>query len=168
VKNLVLIGMPGCGKTAVGQALSALLKLPLVDTDALVESQQGRSIPDIFARDGEAAFRDMETRAVRTAAAMEGTIIATGGGVVLRAENMAALAETGVIFFRDRAVEDIVGENHTGRPLIGNDRQKVYDLYTQRIELYRKYAQYTISHTKTVEEAAARIAALYEKEEGRG
>lgn len=168
MKNLVLIGMPGCGKTAVGQALSALLNMPLVDTDALVESQQGRSIPDIFARDGEAAFRDMETRAVRTAAAMEGTIIATGGGVVLRAENMAALAETGVIFFRDRAVEDIVGENHTGRPLIGNDRQKVYDLYTQRIELYRKYAQYTISHTKTVEEAAARIAALYEKEEVRG
>lgn len=168
MKNLVLIGMPGCGKTAVGQALSALLNMPLVDTDALVESQQGRSIPDIFARDGEAAFRDMETRAVRTAAAMEGTIIATGGGVVLRAENMAALARTGVIFFRDRAVEDIVGENHTGRPLIGNDRQKVYDLYTQRIELYRKYAQYTISHTKTVEEAAARIAALYEKEEGRG
>ena len=168
MKNLVLIGMPGCGKTAVGRVLSRLLDLPLADTDELVEARQGRTIPEIFARDGEAAFREMEAEAVRAAAALEGAVIATGGGVVLRPENMAALAETGVIFFRDRAVEDIVGENHTGRPLIGTDRQKVYDLYTKRIDLYRKYAQYTISHTKTAEEAAQRIAALYRKEEGRG
>ena len=161
MKNLVLIGMPGCGKTAVGRVLSRLLDLPLADTDELVEARQGRTIPEIFARDGEAAFREMETEAVRAAAALEGAVIATGGGVVLRPENMAALAATGLIFFRDRDLEDIVGEDHMGRPLVGKDPDKLRILYTQRIDLYRKYAQYTISDTKTAEEAAARIAALY-------
>lgn len=166
MKNLVLIGMPGCGKTKVGTALSELLNMPLVDTDQLVVETEGRTIPDIFAGDGEAVFRDMETAAARKAAAMDGVIIATGGGMVLREKNMAALAATGIIFFRDRAVEAIVGENHGGRPLIGDDKEKVYQIYAQRIDLYRKYAQYTISNTDTVEEAAQQIAAIYRKECG--
>ena len=74
---------------------------------------------------------------------------------------MAALSATGLVFFRDRDLEDIVGEDHMGRPLVGADPDRLRILYTQRIDLYRKYAQYTISDTKTAEEAAARIAALY-------
>lgn len=166
MKNLVLIGMPGCGKTKVGMALSERLGMPLVDTDRLVVEAEGRSIPDIFARDGEGAFRDMETAAARRAAAMDGVIVATGGGMVLREENMAALSATGIIFFRDRALEAIAGENHGGRPLIGEDKEKIYQLYAQRITYYKKYAQYTISNTDTVEEAARQIAAIYRKECG--
>ena len=165
-KNLVLIGMPGCGKTKVGEALALRLNMPVVDTDQMVEQEQGRSIPDIFARDGEAVFRDMETAAARKAAEMDGVIIATGGGMVLREENMAALAATGIVFFRDRALTAIVGEDHGGRPLIGEDKQRLYQLYDQRIGLYHKYAQHTISHTDTVEEAAEQIARLYQKECG--
>lgn len=164
MKNLVLIGMPGCGKTHVGRALSRMLKMPLVDTDEMVVKAEGRSIPDIFSEDGEKAFRDKETAAVRRAAAMEGVIIATGGGVVLREENMTALQRTGVVFFRDRAVRDIAGEDHKGRPLIGSSTEKLYQLYSERISLYKKYAKYTISDTKTVEEAAERIAALFREE----
>lgn len=163
-RNLVLIGMPGSGKTRVGAALSRLLNMPFVDTDRLIEQEQGRRIPEIFSQDGEQTFRDMETAAARTAAAMEGVVIATGGGMVLREENMAALAATGIIFFRDRDLAAIAGENHAGRPLIGGDRQRICRLYDQRIGLYRKYAQYTISNTDTVEQAARRIAQLYRKE----
>lgn len=159
--NLVLIGMPGSGKTTVGKILSRMLCMPLVDTDALVEKAAGKTIPELFAQEGESAFRDRETAAARQAAELDNTVIATGGGIILRPENMAALAATGLIFFRDRDLEDIVGEDHMGRPLVGKDPDKLRILYTQRIDLYRKYAQYTISDTKTAEEAAARIAALY-------
>ena len=159
--NLVLIGMPGSGKSTVGKILSKMLCMPLVDTDALVEQTAGKTIPELFAQEGESAFRDRETAAARQAAALDNTVIATGGGILLRPENMETLAATGLIFFRDRDLEDIVGEDHMGRPLVGKDPDKLRILYTQRIDLYRKYAQYTISDTKTAEEAAARIAALY-------
>lgn len=159
--NLVLIGMPGSGKSTVGKILSKMLCMPLVDTDALVEQTAGKTIPELFAQEGERAFRDRETAAARQAAELDNTVIATGGGIILRPENMEALAATGLIFFRDRDLEDIIGEDHMGRPLVGKDPDKLRILYTQRIDLYRKYAQYTISDTKTAEEAAARIAALY-------
>ncbi len=165
-KNLVLIGMPGSGKTKISEALSALLDMPAVDTDDLVEQAAGRSIPDIFADHGEDAFRDMETAAAKQAAALEGVIIATGGGIVLRPENMEALSATGVVFFRDRDPAAILGEDHSGRPLIGADTERVWTLYRQRLPLYRKYAGHTVSHTDTVEEAAAIIAELYIKECG--
>jgi len=163
-KNIVLIGMPGCGKTAVGRELSAMLHMVLVDTDQLVEQKAGRTIPEIFAREGEKVFRDMETAAAKQAARMENVIIATGGGMVLREENMAALAGTGVVFFRDRALADILGEDLTDRPLLSGDKQRIYDLYDRRIHLYRRYAQHIVSDTNTAREAAARIAAIYEEE----
>ena len=163
-KNIVLIGMPGCGKTAVGRILAQLLDLPLVDTDELVEQAAGATIPEIFAAEGERAFRDRETAAARQAAGLEGAVIATGGGMVLRPENMEALGATGVIFFRDRALEAIIGEDHSGRPLVGSQPDKLKKLYTERIDLYRKYAQYTISNTDTAQAAAEQIAALYEQE----
>lgn len=165
-KNIVLIGMPGCGKTSVGRELAALLHMVLVDTDQMVERADGRTIPDIFAQDGEVVFRDKETTAAKRAASMEGVVIATGGGMVLREENMRALGENGIVFFRDRALSDILGEDLSGRPLLSGDKQRIHDLYEQRIGLYRKYAQYTISDTDTAKEAARQIAAIYKKECG--
>lgn len=162
-KNIVLIGMPGCGKSAVGRELSAMLHMVLLDTDRMVGQADGRTISHIFEQDGEAGFRDRETAAAKQAAAMRGVIIATGGGMVLREENMAALAQTGIIFFRDRAIEDILREDLTSRPLLSGDTKRIYDLYERRIHLYRKYAHHTISDTDTISQAAERIAALYEE-----
>ncbi len=165
-KNIVLIGMPGCGKSAVGRELAALLHMVLVDTDQMVEQADGRTIADIFAQEGETVFRDKETAAAKRASSMGGVIIATGGGIVLREENMQALQARGVVFFRDRALGDILGEDLSGRPLLRADKQRIYDLYEQRIGLYRKYARHTISNTNTAKEAAARIAAIYKEECG--
>lgn len=164
MKNLVLIGMPGSGKTKMGRILSEWFTLPLVDTDQMVVEKAGKTIPEIFAQDGEQAFRDLETAAVQEAAALNGAVIATGGGVILRPENMEALRETGLVFFRDRSPAAIVGEDLTGRPLIGSDSERVYRLYNERLPLYQKYAHHTIPHTDTYEEAAQMIAALYERE----
>ena len=168
MKNLVLIGMPGSGKTKMGKLLSQRFDLPLLDTDAMVVEETGMAISEIFERHGEAHFRDLETKAVRKAAQAGGAVIATGGGVVLRPENMAALARTGVIFFRDRPPEAIVGEDHKDRPLVGSDkdeaRKRIFDLYAQRIALYKRYAHHTIAPTDTYQEAADQIAALFEKE----
>lgn len=164
MKNLVLIGMPGSGKTKLGKLLSARFSLPLVDTDQLVESRAGETIPALFAAYGEAHFRDLETQAVRDAAALDGAVIATGGGVILREENMAALRATGLVFFRDRSPEAIAGEDHSHRPLLSDDRERVFRLYRERLPLYQKYAHHVIPHTDTLAEAEAMIAAIYEKE----
>lgn len=164
MKNLVLIGMPGSGKTKLSKLLAARLGLTAVDTDQMVVERAGKTIPEIFAESGEQAFRDLETAAVQAAAALHGAVIATGGGVILRPENMAALRATGLVFFRDRSPAAIVGEDLTGRPLIGSDSERVYRLYKERLPLYQKYAHHTIPHTDTLEEAAKLIAALYEQE----
>lgn len=168
MKNLVLIGMPGSGKTKMGALLAQRFGLPVLDTDALVAQAAGRPIPEIFDRFGEGHFRDLETQAVEQAAARDGAVIATGGGVILRPQNMAALAKTGIVFFRDRPPEAIVGEDHKGRPLVGADRdqarERIFRLYEERIALYKRYAHHYIPPTDTYQEAAELIAAIFEKE----
>ena len=149
--NVVLIGMPGSGKSCVGAAL--------VETDAMVVEKTGRSIPDIFAQDGEAAFRREETAAARRAAAMEGTVISTGGGIILRPENMEILSATGTVYFLDRDPRDIANTELDGRPLLSGGRDRVFLLYDQRINLYRKYARYTVPST-TVDETVDSVLAL--------
>lgn len=168
MKNLVLIGMPGSGKTKMGALLAQRFGLPVLDTDALVAQAAGMTIPEIFDRFGEGHFRDLETQAVEQAAARDGAVIATGGGVILRPQNMAALAKTGIVFFRDRPPEAIVGEDHKGRPLVGADRdqarERIFRLYEERIALYKRYAHHYIPPTDTYQEAAELIAAIFEKE----
>lgn len=112
--NIVLVGMPGSGKTTVGGELAALLGRELVDTDELVERKAGRSIPDIFAVSGEAAFRDLEQKAVFNAGSMQGKVIATGGGAVLRPENRLSLAANGFVVYLRRDTDCLARE---GRPL---------------------------------------------------
>lgn len=168
MKNLVLTGMPGSGKTKMSALLAQRFGLEAVDTDALVVQAAGMTIPEIFDRFGEAHFRDLETQAVERAAAQAGAVIATGGGAVLRPRNMEALARTGIVFFRDRPPEAIVGEDHKGRPLVGADkdaaRERIFRLYGERIALYKRYAHHYIPPTDTYQEAAELIAAIFEKE----
>lgn len=108
-ENIVLIGMPGSGKSTVGQALSALMGRPFLDTDALIVQAEGKSIAEIFDEVGEAGFREIESRVVReTAATHTGCVIATGGGAILRDDNVRALRRTGRLYFLDRALEELL------------------------------------------------------------
>lgn len=107
MKNIVLIGMPGCGKTTFGRALAERLHRPFVDADAYLEEKEGRTIQSFFA-ESEKAFRDAEERTVEDLSARQGLIIATGGGVVKRQSNVVKLHASGLIIFIDRRAEDIV------------------------------------------------------------
>ncbi len=116
MKNIVLIGMMGSGKTTCGRLLAQRLDRAFVDCDELIEQFTGRTIPEIFETDGEDAFRGLESQVIREVSAQRDLVVATGGGAVLRQANVAALRKNGVTVFLDRPVEDILaGVSMAGR-----------------------------------------------------
>ena len=142
-KNIVLIGMPGSGKTTVGEMIAEKLGYKFVDIDSMIEEKYG-AIPALFDR-GEDYFRECETACAKEAAKMGGAVIATGGGIVTRKENMRALSQTGTVFFLDRPVENILNDIvQETRPLLKDGVGKLYELYDKRIDLYKEYADVII------------------------
>ena len=152
-QNLVLIGMPGCGKSTVGQRLSVLLDMPLVDTDAEIEHAAGKTIPRIMAEEGETTFRDLETEVLRRFGSGHGQIIATGGGAVLRTCNRFYLRQNGYFCYLYRPLEQLATE---GRPLSKGGRA-LESLYTQRHEIYTDLCDASVSNTDTPERVARQI-----------
>lgn len=150
-RNIIIIGMPGCGKSTLGKALASRLNRPFYDADDVIVWQEGKSIPELFAI-SEDCFRDAEVRASRFLASKEGIVVACGGGVIKRLENISIFKKTGTVFFLDRSPEDIVSDVDVSvRPLLKDGRQKVYDLYEDRIGLYREAADYCIRNDKPME-----------------
>ena len=118
MKNIILIGMPGCGKSTLGKLLAQQLQRPFYDADSVLEEREGRSIKELFAV-SEECFRDAETRTVKYLSGLDGCVIAAGGGVVKRAENIEIFKTSGMIVFLDRLPEKIVQDVDTAsRPLI--------------------------------------------------
>ena len=157
--NINIIGMPGCGKTTVARELSLLCGKAFLDSDIFVENDAGMSIPEIFSEYGETYFRELETEAVKELGKMTGTVIATGGGVVLREENMRALHQNGPGVFLERELSELGRE---GRPLSGSldDLKRIYDT---RIEKYRGYADFIFTNEDEPRLVAERIwKKLYE------
>jgi len=161
--NVVLIGFMATGKTSVGQIVAARLGRPFVDTDALIEAEAGRSVPRIFAEDGEAAFRRLEAEAVVRAAAAGGRVIATGGGVVLSRENMDRLRRHGLIialWADPKAILARVGRGGD-RPLLGDDpERRVHRLLEERSEFYRKADIVVETSALSLDEVADRVIAF--------
>ena len=146
MKNVVLIGFMGCGKTAVGHILSKKLKLQVLDTDKIIVRDEKKEIRDVFDQRGEDYFRECEKRAVQTAAASQG-VIATGGGVPLYAENILALKESGIVYYLDTVFEILYGRivGDVGRPLVlGNGKEELEALYEQRRTFYEQGCDYRI------------------------
>ena len=104
-RNIYFTGFMGAGKSRVGEATAKSLGWRFVDTDRFIEEREGRTIPEIFAQQGEAAFRELESDVIREAGVLTGAVIATGGGAVLREENVTALKQNGKVFFLDRSPE---------------------------------------------------------------
>lgn len=154
-QNIVLIGMPGCGKTAVGQVLSELTGKEFVDTDALIEKKSGMSIQEIFKTGGERFFRELETEIIRQVGKQSGLVIATGGGCVCSGENYPLLHQNGTIIWIERDVDLLATE---GRPLsLANDLSQMYAF---RKSLYDHFADHTVYNNDTPLHAAQKIAAL--------
>lgn len=147
MKNIVLIGMPGCGKSTFGKRLAKKMGRSFYDADTVLEEREARTIKDFFA-ESEDAFRAAETRTLAYLAELEGVVIATGGGAVKRAENMELMKRNGVVVFLDRKPEQILGNiEGDARPLLAADKQRIFKLYEERINLYRKYADKIITNS---------------------
>ena len=153
MENLVLIGMPGCGKTAVGRLLAEQMGRPFYDADALLTERYG-DIPTIFAEQGEAAFREMETEILAELGKRSGAVVATGGGCVTRPENRPLLRQNGRLIWLRRPLADLPTE---GRPL--SQSTALTELLERREPLYRAWAQHTVDNTGTPEAAVRAILA---------
>ena len=157
-ENIVLVGMPASGKSTVGAILAERLGRELIDTDALIVEAAGEEISNIFATRGEAAFRDMETEAVKRAAAMTAKIVATGGGAILRDENVEALKQNGRLFFLDRPVEKLIPTD--SRPLASN-AEAIRQRYSERYSRYSAISDERIDCDRSADEVAEIIGEKY-------
>jgi len=151
--NIVLMGMPGSGKSTVGNALARKLGRPFIDTDEVIIEREGLHTSKIIEQKGESYFRDRETEVVMEVSKLQGYVIATGGGVVLREENMKALKQNGIVVFLDR---NILNLSKDGRPL-SQGEDALQKLYKERIDLYTKYADITADSNIPVEGVADSI-----------
>ncbi len=155
-RNLVLVGMPGCGKTTLGRAAAALLSRPFVDLDEEIEAASGRPAGEVLERLGEPAFRELEAGLTARWAAERGLVIATGGGTVLRADNTAALRRGGLVVWIRRPLELL---SVVGRPLsAGPDALRRMEAV--RMPIYAACADAAVDNTGTVGDAAREIAAI--------
>ena len=158
MENIVLIGMPGCGKSSVGRYLAERTGKPFVDADEEITNLAGKSIPEIFAQDGETAFRDWETRALSQLGKQSGLVIATGGGCVTRTDNYRLLHQNGVIFCLDRNIDQLPVD---GRPL--SQSGKLEEMYALRKPLYDQFADYHIDCNGSIQSAAEEIMRIWEE-----
>ena len=157
MKNIVLIGMPGSGKSTLGRHLAEILGRDFIDADPEIEKDAGKTIPELFAV-SEDCFRVQETATTKRLAKLQGKVLAMGGGVVLRQENIISLKDNGRIIFIDRSPEDIIGDVNTEtRPLLAAGRQRIYDLYAQREALYRAAADMTVQNKGDLKEVLLQL-----------
>lgn len=154
LQNIVLIGMPGCGKSSIGKRLARLLGKRHLDTDRLIVERVGKSIDDIFAEGGEAGFREIESRIVEEVSREEGCVISTGGGTVLRGENVDRLKQNGKLVWIDRAVSAL---EVSDRPLF-SDPESVKRIYAQRRPIYQSAADLVVKNRTSTQIAAKEIA----------
>ena len=163
--NLVLIGMPGAGKSRLGRILSKKLGMEFIDTDRIIREREG-DISEIFLNKGEEYFRNAETEAVEIAVKEDRRVISTGGGTVLKEYNMALLKENAVTAYLKASKETIVKRTaNSSRPLVKGDAEKnVETLLAVRTPLYEKYADVTVdADTDDLHKKSEEIANYFKK-----
>lgn len=155
MENIALIGMPGSGKTTVGQVLAERTGKKFVDADEWIAQQAGKSIPQIFAEDGEAAFRNWETQVLAQLGMRTELIISTGGGCVTQERNYPLLHQNSRIIWLQRDIQKLPLD---GRPL--SQVGKLEDMYNIRKPLYARFADYTVDNNRTVDETVRAILTM--------
>jgi shikimate kinase len=159
--NIVFIGFMGSGKTSIGRLVAHRLGFQFIDTDAVVVERAGLPVAEIFARHGEAWFREQESSALRSLAMLNRAVISTGGGIVLREENRTLLRELGFVVWLT-ASEEVLMERvsrNKKRPLLqtADPRATVHELLEKRSALYEGAAQMTIDSSHLTHAAAAEL-----------
>jgi len=156
MENILLVGMPGCGKTTVGQQLAQELGKKFVDADQALEETTGRRITDILPNQGEAAFRALETQTLADLGKQSGLVIATGGGCVTREENYDLLHQNGTVFWLTRQLDKLPTQ---GRPL----SRDLGQMYARREPMYRRFADAAVSNDGSVEQTVREIRRIWEE-----
>lgn len=157
MENIILIGMPGCGKSTVGKLLAEKLGKEFRDADQYTEKISNMSIPDMFARYGEEAFREQETNALSNLGMFSGLVIATGGGCVTKMRNYPLLHQNGTIFWLKRETDLLPTD---GRPL--SQQQHLEDMYRTRKPLYEAFSDHIIENNGDINRTLQQIIALWE------
>lgn len=156
-RNIVLVGMPSCGKSTIANELAKLTGREAIDTDCEVQKRAGVSISQIFEKDGEGAFRKLESEVVSDVASRSCVIVSTGGGVPLNDENVKKLARNGIILFLDRNVDKLMATSD--RPLAQN-AEAIKNLYEKRYPIYLKCADARIDSNGSVQDTINSIRGL--------
>ena len=167
--NIILIGMPGCGKSVFGRRLASKLGRSFYDADAELEKIYGETISEIFEKYGEDEFRRRETETMRTLCEKDGVVISTGGGVVKNQKNIEIAKKSGAVVFLNRPLEHIMRDVDTSkRPLLKDGKARLRKLYDERIGLYKKYADLEVRNDKNFNITLSRLIREVEKYENRG
>ena len=166
-KHIFLIGMMGCGKSTIGRRLSALLDAAFIDLDDAIAAHEGRTIPEIFAASGDAGFRVCETAALRRACEAPPCVVATGGGIVTREENIALMRAHGLVVWLNRPLDDMIADvRQDTRPnLAGDKEERMRTLFAAREALYRRAAHLEFDNRLPAAQSAARLAQQLQKME---
>jgi shikimate dehydrogenase len=151
-RNIALIGMPGCGKSTIGRALAQKMGRLFADIDVQIEAAAGKRIPQIFSDEGEETFRQLETRVLAGEAKKSGMVLATGGGVVTRPENLDLLRQNSLIVYLKRDLTDLITD---GRPLSQN--VGIQALAEKRLPLYEAWSDSAVQVGANPEQTAALI-----------
>jgi shikimate kinase len=165
MKNIVLVGFMGTGKTTIGRLLAEQTGMPLVDMDTLIEDRAGKPITEIFAQDGEPHFRTLERNIAHELAEQEGQIISTGGGIVLNPDNLTDYEKNGLVVCLLASPETVLNrvKHDTTRPLLAGDKQeKIIQLLETRKPLYEAITHKIDTNDADPEAITAQIIALYE------
>lgn len=150
--GIVLIGMPGCGKSTLGKVLAKELNYNYYDMDSYIEEKTNKSISELF-KNGEKYFRDIESEVCIELSKKKNCLISSGGGVVKRKENIDVLKQNFILIFIDRPLEEIASDIKVStRPLLKDGKEKLYSLYNERYELYKNAADITIVNDKYIKD----------------
>ena len=152
MRNIVLVGMPGCGKTSVGAELSKRCGIPLIDSDAQIQAVTGKTIPQIFSQDGETVFRKLETQVLSDLGQRSGIILATGGGCLTIPENAPLLRQNGTVIWLRRQLDRLPTD---GRPL--SQSTSLQKLYEQRKHLYDRYSDIAVDNDGDIQDTVDTI-----------
>ncbi len=158
MKNIILIGMPGSGKTSIGQEVSKLLGFNFFDCDRAIEELAGKSVMEIFETQGEDYFRKMETEALKFLLLKSNTVISTGGGVIEKAENIDILRKCGTVVFINRPLDNIMGDINTShRPLLKDGKDRLITLFDRRFALYKATCDIEIENIGSIQDVTQKI-----------
>lgn len=160
--NIILIGMPGCGKTTIGKLAAERLKYKFADLDDEIVKTSGKSINNIFADSGEDYFRELESNVLNIALKENNAVISTGGGIVKLSRNIESLKESdSCTVFIDRPPELIIGDIDTSeRPLLKDGADRLKNLYKERYELYKAVADIIIKNDTSLSDIVNKVCEI--------